>query len=97
MEELQSKDPERQERAALVLESLGKPAINLLVEVIKQEKDFRTRQLAAGLLSRMGRDAADRIKQEVVLEVTSEQRFRILEVIDVVTRELKTELVRLPT
>jgi diguanylate cyclase (GGDEF)-like protein len=92
MEELQSKDPERQERAALVLESLGKPAINLLVEVIKQEKDFRTRQLAAGLLSRMGRDAADRIKQEVVLEVTSEQRFRILEVIDVVTRELKTEL-----
>ncbi len=92
MEELQSKDPERQERAALVLESLGKPAISLLIEVIKQEKDFRTRQLAAGLLSRMGRDAADRIKQEVVLEVTSEQRFRILEVIDVVTRDLKTEL-----
>ena len=92
MQELQSKDPERQERAALVLESLGKPAISLLVEVIKQEKDFRTRQLAAGLLSRMGRDAADRVKQEVVLEVTAEQRFRILEVIDVVTRELKTEL-----
>jgi diguanylate cyclase (GGDEF)-like protein len=92
MEELHSKDPERQERAALVLESLGKPALSLLVEVIKQEKDFRTRQLAAGLLSRMGRDAADRIKQEVVLEVTAEQRFRILEVIDVVTRELKTEL-----
>ncbi len=92
MEELQSKDPERQQRAALVLESLGKPAISLLIEVIKQEKDLRTRQLAAGLLSRMGRDAADRIKQEVVLEVTSEQRFRILEVIDVVTRELKTEL-----
>jgi diguanylate cyclase (GGDEF)-like protein len=92
MEELQSKDPERQEKAALVLESLGKPAIALLIEVIKQEKDFRTRQLSAGLLSRMGRDAADRIKQEVVLEVTAEQRFRILEVIDVVTRELKTEL-----
>ena len=92
MEELQSKDPERQEKAAMVLESLGKPAISLLIDVIKQEKDFRTRQLAAGLLSRMGRDAADRIKQEVVLEVTSEQRFRILEVIDGVTRELKTEL-----
>jgi HEAT repeat protein len=40
----------------------------------------------------MGRDAADQIKREVVLEVTSEQRFRILEVIDVVTRDLKTEL-----
>jgi diguanylate cyclase (GGDEF)-like protein len=92
MEELQSKDPERQERAALVLESMGKASIPVLVEVIKQEKDFRTRQLAATLLARMGREGADRIKQEVVLEVTSEQRFRILEVIDVVTRDLKTEL-----
>jgi HEAT repeat protein len=92
MEELQAKDPVRQERAALVLESLGKPAIALLIDVIKQEKDFRTRQLAAGLLSGMGRDAADRIKQEVVLEVTAEQRLRLLEVIDVVTRDLRSEL-----
>jgi diguanylate cyclase (GGDEF)-like protein len=92
MEELQSKDPERQERAALVLESMGKASIPVLMEVIKQEKDFRTRHLAASLLARMGREGADRIKQEVVLEVTSEQRFRILEVIDVVTRDLKTEL-----
>jgi HEAT repeat protein len=92
MEELQTRDPVRQERAAVVLESLGKPAIALLIDVIKQEKDFRTRQLAAGLLSGMGRDAADRIKQEVVLEVTAEQRFRILEVIDVVTRDLRSEL-----
>ncbi len=92
MEEMQSRDAARQENAALVLESMGKPSIPLLIEVIKQEKDFRTRQVAAGLLARMGRDAADRIKQEVVLEVAAEQRFRILEVIDVVTRDLKTEL-----
>lgn len=92
MEELHSRDAARQEQAALVLESMGKPSIPVLMEVIKQEKDFRTRQLAAGLLARLGRDAADRIKQEVVLEVTAEQRFRILEVIDVVTRDLKTEL-----
>ena len=92
MAEFQSKVPERQEKAALVLESLGPPSISVLVEVIKQEKDLRTRQLAAVLLSRMGRDAADRLKQEVVLEVTSEQRLRILEVIDIVTRDLKTEL-----
>jgi HEAT repeat protein len=92
MAEFQSKVPERQEKAALVLESLGPPSISVLVEVIKQEKDLRTRQLAAVLLSRMGRDAADRLKQEVMLEVTSEQRLRILEVIDIVTRDLKTEL-----
>jgi len=92
MEELQSKEPARQEQAAQVLESMGRPAIPLLIEVIKKEKDFRTRQLAAGLLAKMGPDAVERIKREVVLEVTSEQRFRILEVIDVVTQELKTEL-----
>ena len=92
MAEFQSKDSERQEKAALVLESLGTPSISVLVEVIKQEKDLRTRQLAAVLLSRMGRDAANRLKQEVVLEVTSEQRLRILEVIDIVTRDLKMEL-----
>jgi diguanylate cyclase (GGDEF)-like protein len=92
MAEFQSKDPERQEKAVLVLESVGTPSISVLVEVIKQEKDLRTRQLAAVLLSRMGGDAAARLKQEVVLEVTSEQRLRILEVIDIVTRDLKTEL-----
>ena len=92
MEELQSKEPARQEKAAQVLESMGKPAIPLLIEVVKQEKDFRTRQLAAGLLAPMGPEASERLKKEVVLEVTSEQRFRVLEVIDVVTRDLKTEL-----
>ena len=92
MEELRSLDPSRQEQSALVLESMGKPAIPLLMEVIKQEKDFRTRHLAAGLLAKMGREAAERIKREVVLEVTSEQRFRLLEVVDVVTHDLKTEL-----
>jgi len=92
MEELQSKEPSRQQKAAQVLESMGKPAIPLLIEVIKQEKDFRTRQLAANLLVPLKSEAADRLRKEVVLEVTSEQRFRILEVIDVVTRDLKTEL-----
>jgi diguanylate cyclase (GGDEF)-like protein len=92
MEELRSQEPARQEGAAHVLESMGKPAIPLLIEVIKQEKDFRTRHLAAGLLAKMGREAADRIKREIVLEVTSEQRFRLLEVVDVITRDLKTEL-----
>ena len=92
MAELQSKEPARQQKVAQVLESMGKPAIPLLIEVIKQEKDFRTRQLAASLLAPLGPEACDRLKKEVVLEVTSEQRFRILEVIDVVTRDLKTEL-----
>ena len=92
MNELQSKEPSRQRQATQVLESMGEPAIPLLIEVIKQEKDFRTRHLAAGLLAKTGPEGAERLKRDMVLEVTSEQRFRILEVVDIVTRDLKTEL-----
>ena len=92
MNELQSKEPSRQHKAAQVLESMGQPAIPLLIEVIKQEKDFRTRHLAAGLLAKTGTEGAERLKRDMVLEVTSEQRFRILEIVDIVTRDLKTEL-----
>ena len=92
MSELQSKDTSRQHKAAQVLESMGEPAIHLLIEVIKQEKDFRTRHIAAGLLAKAGPEGAERLKRDMVLEVTSEQRFRILEIVDIVTRDLKTEL-----
>jgi diguanylate cyclase (GGDEF)-like protein len=90
--ELHSGEPERQQQAALVLESLGKPAIPVLIDAIKQEPDIRTRQLAARLLSRMGAEAADRIKRDVVLEVASERRLRILDVVDAITHDLRAEL-----
>ncbi|TDI37849.1 MAG: diguanylate cyclase [Acidobacteria bacterium] len=92
MNELQSKEPSRQHKAAQVLESMGEPAIPLLIEVIKQEKDFRTRHLAASLLAKTGPEGAEGLKRDMVLEVTSEQRFRILEIVDIVTHDLKTEL-----
>jgi HEAT repeat protein len=92
MNELQSKEPSRQHKAAQVLESMGEPAIPLLIEVIKQEKDFRTRHLAAGLLAKTGPEGAEDLKRDMVLEVASEQRFRILEIVDIVTHDLKTEL-----
>ncbi|UCC73699.1 MAG: diguanylate cyclase [Gemmatimonadota bacterium] len=91
-EDLTSGQPERQERAAQVIGSLGRPSIPLLVEAIKDEKDYRVRQMAARLLAELGPEAGDQLKRAMVTEVTVEQRFRILEVIDTVTRDLRGEL-----
>ena len=92
-DDLKSGQTERHQRAAQVLGSLGRPGIPLLVAVIKEEKDFRVRQMAANLLAELGSEAADQLKHALGTEVTVEQRFRVLEVIDTVTRDLRSELV----
>jgi len=91
-DDLKSGEPERQELAARVLGGVGRPGMSLLIEVIKQEKDFRVRQMAASLLAEMGPVAAEQIKTALNLEVTVEQRFRILEVIDIITEDLRDEI-----
>jgi hypothetical protein len=90
--DLCSGEAERQERAAGVLGNLGPAAAGLLAEVIKQERDLRTRKLAAGLLSQMGPAAGERIRRELVLEVAAEKRFRLLEVSDLATADLTHEV-----
>jgi len=50
------------------------------------------RQIAANLLGEMGPEAGEALKREAVLEISQTERLRILEVIDTVTRDLKTEL-----
>ena len=91
-DDLKSGEPERQEKAARVLGGVGRPGMALLIEVIKQEKDFRVRQMAASLLAEMGPRASEQIKKALNLEVTVEQRFRILEVVDIITKELRDEI-----
>ncbi|HSG82292.1 MAG TPA: HEAT repeat domain-containing protein, partial [Gemmatimonadota bacterium] len=91
-DDLQSGSPERQERAAQVIGSLGQHALPLLVQVIKEEKDYRIRQMAAALLAEQGHEGGVLIKRALATEVTVEQRFRILEVIDTVTGDLRDEL-----
>jgi len=90
--DLQSGETSRQEDAAQVLGSLGAQSIPILIETIKREKDLRIRQLAAGLLADFGPQAVKQIKRALTLEVTIEQRFHILEVIDTVTQDLRDEL-----
>jgi diguanylate cyclase (GGDEF)-like protein len=91
-EDLRSAQPDRHERAAQVLGAMGAAATPLLVEVIKQESDFRIRHLAASLLAEADPQAAELVKRALVTEVIVEQRARMLEVIDVVTRDLRLEL-----
>jgi HEAT repeat protein len=90
--DLKSGDPERQELAAQVMGSLGAPGIPLLIAVIKQERDLRARQTAASLLAEIGPEGGREMKRAVATEVLVEQRFRALEVIDTVTRDLRDEL-----
>jgi diguanylate cyclase (GGDEF)-like protein len=92
IEDLRSGETSRQERAAQILGSLGSGSIPLLIESIKQEKDLRVRQLSAGILADLGPAAVRAIKRALTFEVTVEQRFHILEVIDVITRDLRDEL-----
>ncbi|MGD8314091.1 MAG: HEAT repeat domain-containing protein, partial [Syntrophobacterales bacterium] len=60
--------------------------------VVKREDNLRIRQIASYLLKEFGQKASKLLKRELVLEGFPQERVRILEVIDVVTRDLKTEL-----
>jgi len=93
VEDLKSGDATRQQNATQALGSLGLTTMPVLIDLIKQEDEFRVRQIAAGLLGDQGPMAAKTLKRELVLEISAEERVRILEVIDTVTRALKTELV----
>jgi diguanylate cyclase (GGDEF)-like protein len=92
IDDLRSGDAGRQEKAAGVLSQAGPSAVGPLLDVIKQEADYRTRRLAASLLTRAGPEAARRLKRELALEVSAEQRFRLLEIADAVTRDLLDEI-----
>ena len=91
-EDLVSREVDRHEPAAQVLGSLGTPAIPLLVGVIARERRFRTRRMAAALLADIGPRASDALKQALMSAVGTDQRFRIIEVLDVVTSRVKDQL-----
>jgi hypothetical protein len=64
----------------------------LLIDIIKHEQDVRARQIAAILLEKLGPAAVEHIKRLLVLEISVRERVHIMEVIDTLTTDLKTEL-----
>ena len=91
--DLKSGEVSRQRDAVQLLESLGPIAQPLLLDIIKQEDDYRARRAAAVILSKQSPKAVDRLKRLLVLEITPEERVRVLDVIDSVTADVHTELV----
>jgi len=92
LEDLKSQDLSRQQQATQLLGSLGSAALPVLIEAIKKEDDLRLRQIASHLLRNIGTEAAKLVKRELVLAGFAEERLRILEVIDNITRDIRTEL-----
>jgi HEAT repeat protein len=91
-EDFRSGDPHRHQCAAQLLASLNRVSWPLLIDIIKHEQDLRVRQTAASLLAEYGEEAARLLKKELLLPAASQERLRILEVIDTVTGEVSTEL-----
>jgi HEAT repeat protein len=63
-----------------------------IIDVIKQEDDLRVRPLMAGLIRNMGIEAVEVFKRDLVLEATAEERVRMLDIADVVSRDVHMEL-----
>ncbi|MGA1825761.1 MAG: diguanylate cyclase [bacterium] len=94
IKDLQSSDSTRQVNAAQLLASLGFEALPLLIDIIKGEEDHRARQTAASLIRELGLKAIERLKRLLVLDISPEERRRILEVIDTTTTNVRNELVQ---
>ncbi|MFB3067890.1 MAG: HEAT repeat domain-containing protein, partial [Acidobacteriota bacterium] len=92
LENLKSQEPTRLQEATQLLGSLGPVATPLLIDVIKEEDNLEARQIASRLLGELGPEPVTLLKRELVLEGFAQQRVRILEVIDRITRDLKKEL-----
>jgi diguanylate cyclase (GGDEF)-like protein len=92
LDDFRSGDPIRRQNAAQLLGSMRQATLALLISLIKNEEDLRVRQMAASLLAELGPQAAKLIKRELLLQTGPEERVRILEVIDTVTHDLRTEL-----
>jgi diguanylate cyclase (GGDEF)-like protein len=92
LEDLKSQDTLRQKHATRLLSIIGLAALQFLISVIKKEDDLGVRRIASQLLKNIGSEAAESIKRELVLAGFAEERIRILEIVDIITRDIKTEL-----
>jgi diguanylate cyclase (GGDEF)-like protein len=92
LEDFCSGEPQRQQSAAQLLGSLGHITLPVFGDIIKKEDNPRIRQLAASLLAERGAEAAKQLKRVLVTDSMPEEQVRVLDVIDLVTRDLRSEL-----
>ncbi len=92
VEDLKSGEPDRQKNAAQLLQTLGSRVAALLIDIVKGDHDYRARRIAAVLLQKQGFHAVERVKRLLVLEISAEERMRLLNIIDILTLDVKDEL-----
>ena len=91
VEDLKSDDTIRQQPASHLLASLGQVVMPLLIDIIKKEENYRVRRTAAMLLEKLGPRAVERLKRSLFLEISPDERRRILDIIDSLSPDVTHE------
>lgn len=91
-EDLKSQDRSRQQEAFQLLSIVGKGMAPALIDMLKREGNQRVRRMVGELLKSQGPAGAAAIKSAVMAENRPEYRARMVEVLDVVTKDVMVEL-----
>jgi len=92
VEDFLSGETKRQRNAAQLIAGFGPAAVPMLIEVIKTVDDYRTRHVSVMLLEKSAPQAGERLKRVLTQESSSEEKIRVLEVIEILTREIEAEI-----
>lgn len=92
IQDLKSDDRSRQQEAYQLLSSMGQMIIPQVIDTIKREDNLRTRQLGAEIVKNTGQTGVELLKKTLMTENRPDDRARILDIIDSVTKEVMTEL-----
>ncbi|OIN98873.1 hypothetical protein AUJ66_00185 [Candidatus Desantisbacteria bacterium CG1_02_38_46] len=87
LSDLKSGDELRQSRAASVIAEVGKEAVEMLVKLIEETEDFRTRKILASILRRVGEEARREIIKELQTNSSTEALRRLVGILDEVGAE----------
>ncbi|MDI6795784.1 MAG: diguanylate cyclase [Desulfatibacillaceae bacterium] len=85
-------DEARRGAAVGFLASLGQSAAEAFLDILRTTDDLRARQVAASFLVKGGQEAVARFKEDIVSLPQPEERVRLLEVADSITRDLAPEM-----
>jgi len=92
VEDFLSGETKRQRNAAQLIAGFGPAAIPMLIEAIKTVDDYRTRHVSVMLLEKSAPQAGDHLKRVLMQESAAEEKIRILEVIEFLTRDVEAEI-----
>lgn len=90
--DLKSSNAYQQQEAMLFLSTVDDRILPFFVDMIRNEDDLRIRQGIAKMIANMGSEAVETFKRSLVLEVGAEERVRMLDVAELISRDIHIEL-----